>query len=517
MRCYSRALPGVLAIILLVNPSLVLSRRRFEERRQNETFESETEIHPVAMFIAGTVSVAGSLFSLHKHRRQLSLNKKQKAAAADVVQSYKDQQEMGCRLLDQTTVQMVNKRKSLVRLIEDDRNGTRALATSCLFNGRMEHFQKNLENQFGAACALLDVHGAPGKLKEFQARCDEVGQAGGSVAGKICSTNGDGLAKAIRRTDLVLARLDGVMTGLCDGLPGFERSLPTIKPKSASSLIARQVSGESAEAQFPLAVNALTQLENLNTIALGFSALGTLDFGLDLYDTAVKRNDGYTVLLDVVKQDINRQKRLLWNSFQVYWLDIAWLRAVQLATLAERYQAATLSVPDHLSTMTRADTAQRWHKYGQGPRDGSYWACNSKLKCLVPVWHGTAHEAFERTNKAAGESDREPIVACSTNFGDLRMCESASNLEIEVFAPVKEVSLAPRRCFGIYYGGKGLSQYIKGNMWIFHYGKNDHVMTGHGDEYSEVECLEPLRNLAQSTQAESDLRNHLIEMSSEKA
>lgn len=527
MRCFSRAVSGVVAIFLLVSPSMVLSRRASEKRAGEGEGKTDTEIHPIAMFIAGTVSVAGSLFSLHKHQRLISLDRKQKKEAEEIVHTYMGQQEMGCRMLDQTAVLMTEKRKGLVRLIDDDRNGTHSLAASCLFNGRMEHFQKNLQEQFQDTCALLNVEGASAELSKLADRCNSVAEFDDRVAERICSANGEGLAKAVKRTDLVLARLDGVMSGLCDGLPGFNRSVEGIAtPKPASSFIDRQVSGKSTASMPMLGLEALgkfnfNQAHTLDMIALGYSILGTMDFGLDLYDTAVVKNDGYSILLDVVKQDVNRQQQLLWRSFQVYWLDVAWMRSVQLATLAERYQAGSLKMPDHISALKRAETAQRWHQYGEGPREGSYWSCNTKLKCLVPVWHGAT---FAANAEQADKNQSPPTSSCATQFGDLKMCQTydyvtykAASDETKVHAAVKELFMAPRRCFGIYHGGMALSKWITNDIWIYHYGSNAHIMTRMGNEYDEAECLEPLRSLAQSTVAETDLRRNLIGMSSESS
>lgn len=534
MRCVS----GVFLVLLLLSPDVILSARRTQEKREKTQSESKTGVPPIAMLVAGTVSVAGTLFSLHKHRKQLAMDKKRLEAAKELVRSYKDQQNMGCSMLDQTGILLNNKRKGLQRLAEDGRSGTHSLSSSCLYDARMKHFESNLREQLRATCGWLDVDEAPTALRNFSARCLDAANFD-HLSDRICEENGNGLTHSMHRTDLIVAKLDGVMAGLCDGLPGFKRTFHGIDEEgaSASSLVAREVnaSKHSPDEIDPLEFNMgsvptgpllMDPLEVLEMIALGYGILGTMDFGMDLYESAVRKNDGYHTLLNVVKEDAYRQHQLLWNSFQVYWLDVAWMRSVQLATLAERYQEASLSLPEHLLTMTRAATPMRWHDYGANVKEGSYWACNRNLKCLVPVWHATANDG------GSDSADRTKLSDCATSFGDLRMCRTdgvsetrlsshTPQSEADMHAPLTEFAMAPRRCFGIHFGCKGCSAVLTRNTWVYHFASNEHVQAHSawaykgqpGDEYNIHSCLEPLLSLAQSTIAEEDLRKSLIDMS----
>lgn len=516
MRCFTRGLGPAIVLLLIVSPEVVSSRSRRSEERVHHESKSGTEVHPIAYFVAGTVSVAGSLFSIHKHRRHMAMDKKQKAAAEEVIRAYRSQQDMGCRVLDQTAVLMHSKRQGLQMLADDNRNGTHALSSSCVNgaqDGRMKHFEETLRVNLRAACQLLEVdrssQGTP--LSQFSASCMK-GAKLESLTERICEENGDGLARAMQRSDLDMARLDGVMTGLCDGLPEFQRTVIKHDVPYGSSLIAREVS------RIPpgYANLYLAELRILDMIALSYSVLGSLDFGLDLYHTAVSKNDGYAILLDVVKQDAHKQHDLLWSSFQVYWLDVAWMRSVQLATLAERYQAASLSVPEHFWVMNRAESPLLWHRNPNldAAIDGSYWVCSQKMKCLVPIWDASASDA------ACDLQDRSKLSSCETTFGDMKMCSTASNTAAVMDEPLQVFGLSPRQCFELGFGGDGVG-FLSCDAWVFRFGGNAEIdaplfmKTSREDEYSEAECLGSLRSLAQSTTAESSLRSNLISLSNE--
>lgn len=453
----------------------------------------------ISHLIGSTVAAAGSLYSFGKGLAGRHWNRKQKAAADLLVNAYQAQTEDGCTLLNHVARTLENKRVGLAQLV--DRPAWHPIKEACVQKSVMEQLEKQLRSNLLQECEELNVPNSSASLKAAHTHCLQVAEAPGTFTDTVCGSENEYVTESLWEVELTAARIDGLMAALCDGLPGFQRNVQATSLEEAGLSVLEQQSAQKGEV-------SVIPAQGINPARLGliFTLVGTSGFLKDFYASAAQFNDVYGILSDLVGQNQDHQRSVFRQSFELYWLDVAWMRSVILASMDERYRAASLPVPQHFRTLQRAESPENW--YPEDVTTGSLWACHSKLKCLVPLSDDTL------ADKSVGVV-HPGLPVCQTPVGDYRLCanpESPSSV-----SGLKPFAITPRKCFSSFHGGgKGSFEEDLGmqrDAWVLEFASNRHknMSKGISNWYEEEPCLAPLRTLAESNLAEGILRKHLIE------
>lgn len=521
--------------VLFAGPSPVLSIRYTANVKESMGTQTESAVEPITLFVASSISAVGSFYSLWKTKRLLRVEAEQTEAATKLAASYAEEAMSGCTVLNDVSVMISNKQQGLARLIRDEANGRQNAqikamcagmedsldvtngAAAAIESSRMSKLEENIRKHLRSSCDKLQSWvGSPMPVKDLGAntnatlhgtvaRCLKVAETPHNVVQKICAITGADLAKEAWRMDIARARLDGLIGGLCDGLPKFHRSVPsfnrfTAEPRVAEpeSLLQRQ-SVEDKVAFLP---------ETLDAVSLFFSVVGSMDFAFDMYDTVVALNSGYSLLTDLTQRTLSRQQKLLQHTLELYWLDVAWMRAVLRATMDARYEAAGIAAPE-ISYRGEADALPRiWERRLEGLKQGTHWLCNPTDKCLVPM------AQVRGSSSKAGDSYPGPNGGdeCSTEHGDFRICANKGAAD----RPAQPFALAPRRCFDISFGGKREDVDLGRNAWILKFaagqGGRKSTTSSPAVPYDNDKCIETLKPLADLNEMEETLRHALANM-----
>jgi len=350
-------------------------------------------------------------------------------------------------------------------LVQKDPSGGK-LVQACKDKSKVMALQEDLQRRLMDFCSH-----APSSLKS---RCEE--HAGENHVETLCaSTSGkESLEQNMLKFDLARVRLDGLLSGLCDDLEGFFRGAPRIavdnilqSAQHATSLLEKD-EGQTLE--------QTGVVDWFGIIGLVYSAIGCTDFALDMYDTAVNKNQGFAVLLNFVQEEANSQKKTMCRSFSQYWLQAIKVTSWASALMGARFAEA--GIDTHLlgsKDLLMLDWKLNIHK-------GSHWICDQLKNCLVP-----AESVHKSKSSSRFNSDYTPdqMVCHLPGRAYYRVCGRkvfGSDVPEET---VTASVIAPEACFTAKFSRKD-------PVWVMTFADGN---SSNYDEKKKAACDQPFDDL----------------------
>ncbi|CAJ1419915.1 unnamed protein product [Effrenium voratum] len=429
---------------------------RVQERQERS---NATSADPITGLVLGTVAALGSLYSLRKTKLLIRENEQQTAAALKLLAEATAVSQEHCQVLADIDAMLHQAELGLDELLAAEDS-----VRSACSNPRLPDIAVLVENQLQSECLETGRNHTAQQIA-----CQRAAKLN-----LTCEVQPQQWEKRRTQAKLRRFRMDGVLAGWCDGVPGFRRRAPKVSEE------------QFFEDRLPVVQASLLQgqrIDPINAAGLAYSVLGIVDFAFDLHDTQVNQNQGFGILLDLVQQQHARRKQQLCQEATHLWLQVSRVYAWTMAVRADQY----LRVGLDRSSPELAD----W-----GLKSNSVWVCNEAARCLVP-----AAEAVT----AAGDGYDYPK--------DSKTCASES------YFRVCEQGVAPTACFQPNFGkahGRGsafwsLTFRPSGAAWLSAGTGREASAWAAVQPFDAAECDKPLRAFKEARESLSLARQRMLD------